>query len=377
MARETNPYEQLAALVARAQTGDREAFEALYRRTAQAQYFSLAGKVGDEAAADLLQEVYGIVWQNIGKVRPRSFIGYLNSVSRNVCLRYFERGRYPHETSTPHEDLDTLNDSAGKPKAEHEKDPALVADRRDEHQRLAAALRTALDDREREIVLLRFYQDMRLNDIAEALDISESTVKRTLKRALEKLRDKLGFLPFGAAFGDLLQRAVEAPLAPGASPRRTPRRIRPLDVATKAVAALSVAAVIGCVGLAAAGHNEGRQPEVIEEAPVPTTERDTATPADTAAPELVSLRTEQGTSVLRLSDESGVADVRLIGPDGTAFRAQAIEDAPDTPGAVDYRFAVSSGTYAVEATDLVGNKATGEVTIDMPPAEPGPYEGNQ
>ena len=80
-------YISLARLVRRAQAGERGAFDELYARTAQVQYFALVGKVGREAADDLLQELYLIAWENIASVRPRSFVGYLNATARNLCLR--------------------------------------------------------------------------------------------------------------------------------------------------------------------------------------------------------------------------------------------------------------------------------------------------
>ncbi len=95
--RETDPYEHLAHLVAQAQTGDRNAFEEAYRLTAQAQFFSIAAKTNAEVAPDLLQEVYLTVWKNIAKIRPRSFVGYLNTVTHNVCLRHYERTSRPRE----------------------------------------------------------------------------------------------------------------------------------------------------------------------------------------------------------------------------------------------------------------------------------------
>lgn len=100
-------------------------FDELYARTAQVQYFALVGKVGREAADDLLQELYLIAWENIASVRPRSFVGYLNATARNLCLRHFKRQGTSKEP-TPAEDraLEEIGAECGDVAS----DGAVVAD---------------------------------------------------------------------------------------------------------------------------------------------------------------------------------------------------------------------------------------------------------
>lgn len=371
----TNPYDELAALVRRAQAGDEEAFRELYRRTAQAQYFNLIAKVGEEAAADILQEVYLIAWQRIGDIAPRSFVGYLRAVGQNVCRRYYERIAHAHETTLLRADVTALDHT---PLSEHMADetcdPARVADARDTSERLARALRDELDEREREVLLLRFYQEMRIDAIAEALNISPSTVKRTIRRALDKLRGQLGDLPRGAAFPVLLIQAVENPLAADVVPKPQARSASALDWGVRAMAAVSVLAVIGCLGAAFSLERPApAAPEVIEEAAVPTAEPKTAaTPADETAPELLSMATERGATVFTIADDSGVAAVSLTDADGTEFAAASTEADPsaEAPNAAAYRFKVPSGPYTLRAVDVAGNVAEGTVTIALPPEEP-------
>lgn len=149
--RETDPYEHLAHLVAQAQTGDRNAFEEAYRLTAQAQFFSIAAKTNAEVAPDLLQEVYLTAWKNIAKIRPRSFVGYLNTVTHNVCLRHYERTSRPREIPAPADDLEAAErNEKHEARAEHTADPAIITNTRDEQALLARALREVLDDRERD-----------------------------------------------------------------------------------------------------------------------------------------------------------------------------------------------------------------------------------
>ena len=50
---------------------------------------------------------------------------------------------------------------------------------------------TALPELEREIVYLRFYQDLKIKDIAKILDLGLSTTKYHLKKAQEQLAQEL------------------------------------------------------------------------------------------------------------------------------------------------------------------------------------------
>lgn len=49
----------------------------------------------------------------------------------------------------------------------------------------------ALPPREKEAVLLKYYQQMKLGEIAQALDIPEGTVTSRLNRARDRLRRQL------------------------------------------------------------------------------------------------------------------------------------------------------------------------------------------
>lgn len=373
MGLDANPYDELAALVVRAQAGDAEAFRTLYQRTAQAQYFNIAAKVDAQAAADILQEVYLIAWQNIADIKPRSFVGYLHAVGHNACLRYYDRATRSRETPLMRDDAASLDETmlSGRV-ADETADPALVADARDTSQQLACALREALDDREREVLLLRFYQEMRIDDIAAALDMSASTVKRTIRRALDKLRERLGDLPRGAVFPVLLAGAVEHPLAAGCVPKPSAAQPWPPQWAVRSMAAVSALVVIGCLGAALSMERPGLSvPEVIEEAPVPAAEpAEKPTAADEAGPQLAAMATERGCTVLTLVDETGVAEAWVVDSEGVRHDAVEVEAASDGSEATVYRFEIPSGIYDLTAIDTLGNTAEGTITVTLPPQDP-------
>lgn len=61
-----------------------------------------------------------------------------------------------------------------------------------ENRALVESLLSSLPDREREIVRLRFEEEMSQVDIAEIVGVSQMHVSRLLKRAFEQLRDAYG-----------------------------------------------------------------------------------------------------------------------------------------------------------------------------------------
>lgn len=56
---------------------------------------------------------------------------------------------------------------------------------------LVAALMDGLDDREREVIHLRFFEDLGQPEIAERLGLSQSYVSRLIRRTLEAMRNRL------------------------------------------------------------------------------------------------------------------------------------------------------------------------------------------
>lgn len=72
--------------------------------------------------------------------------------------------------------------------------PEMLPDQASEADEDESALTLAvmnLPRREREVVLLYYYQDMNMTDIADALGLTQPTVSYRLRRAREKLRQEL------------------------------------------------------------------------------------------------------------------------------------------------------------------------------------------
>lgn len=262
-------------------------------------------------------------------------------------------------------------------------DPALIAAARDEHARLARALLEVLDDQERTAVLLRFYQGMKLDEVARALDVSRATTKRVIARALDKLRAKMGMLPVGAALGDLLVRAVDGASLPKESWDRVcsgmdaavPRRNAGAARSRRAVRVVGLCAVTLAVGGVAVAAALPR-PEALPAQPAPLA---AAPAADAEGPALLEAHTVDGVTCLRLSDESGVAVVWCESASGARIDASrdvgagaatgADSDVDTTTGtgvdSEEWRVSLPNDDYRLHAVDSLGNESVGDLSVNV------------
>jgi len=157
-------------LFQRAKGGDADAFETLYRRYrdwAHRLAWRFAGNEQD--ALDVLQETFLYLLKKLPDFHlTASLTTFLYPVVKHLSLN-LRRRRQPN---VDEETLLALPDPAVQPAPRGE---------------LAAAL-AGLPPEQREVVLMRFLDDMSLDEIAEALDVPTGTIKSRLHRALETLR---------------------------------------------------------------------------------------------------------------------------------------------------------------------------------------------
>lgn len=175
----------LAGLVIRAQQDDSDAFAELYALTYNKVYNYACHYLKDTyLAQDAVQEVYISALKKITKLNdPLLFIAWLNQISFHVCFDICAK-RNDKCGTVEDEILELISDS--HPDA----NPEARAVESDEQSRLQKAL-DLLPATEKQIIVMRFYNDMKIDDIANALDISKSTVKRYLINAQNSLKIRL------------------------------------------------------------------------------------------------------------------------------------------------------------------------------------------
>ena len=167
--------------------GQPEALGALVERYQQRLYRYLLRIVREPATAeDLFQQTWMRVARNAHRYNPRrSFDAWLFSIARNLAIDYLRRTQ-PLSLDEPLESGETAA-SLLPARAPGALDALLE---RESAQRVAQCLEE-LPVAYREVLTLRFEEEMQLNEIAELLERPLSTVKTRLGRGLVALRRKL------------------------------------------------------------------------------------------------------------------------------------------------------------------------------------------
>jgi RNA polymerase sigma-70 factor (ECF subfamily) len=164
------------------QRGEDGAFRMLWDRHSQRIYRILERALGPgEDVDDLTQEVFIRVFGKVAGIRePAALAEFVVSVATRV-LKWELRRRWVRRWTTLSTtgDLPELPDSTSDPEARQ----AL---------RRCYRILDGLNGRERTAFVLRFVEEMTINEVAASLGVSISTAKRLVNRAAEKIARQVG-----------------------------------------------------------------------------------------------------------------------------------------------------------------------------------------
>jgi RNA polymerase sigma-70 factor (ECF subfamily) len=165
-------------LVSRCQAGDERAFEEMVSTYGPRLRYYLLKQLGrPEAMDDLLQEVWLDVYRGIVRLRyPGAFRTWIYRIARDRAFRVLRRARVPLQ----------LADEADLAAAEVEDDSFSAEDAR----RVHAAL-DRLSPFHREVLLLRFIEDLPYEDIAQITGCPIGTVRSRIHHAKRLLRQAM------------------------------------------------------------------------------------------------------------------------------------------------------------------------------------------
>lgn len=254
--------------VEKAKQGDQQAKEVLYTETCQHMFFLAKSIVkSDEEAMDIIHDSYICVFQKLDNIKNLSgFKSYLRTTVVNRCKNYLSKKKplYLSDMTEDGEEFE-LEDIDGE-----------IPDELLENKDVIECVRRvveSLPEEQRMCVILRYYDEMSLQEIADTLEVSLGTVKSRLSIASKKMRDEIErlekeenkkfrcIIPFfwlragleGMENETDVPKALEVKLFGKSIKRGVSKMARNIIVAAAALA------IAGGVFLTACGNDEGKK----------------------------------------------------------------------------------------------------------------------
>ena len=187
-----NP-ESIETLIQRCLQGDQAAWDLVVRQHWR-KVFNVAYKfVGKhDEAEDLAQDIFLKVFRSLNPFdRRANFQTWLVSVSRNLCIDHYRSVRKERQTIDRNVDANELSP------ASKEAGPIAALEQRDRVLLLRQAL-AALPATLRTAVVMRDIQELSYQEIADALQLPEGTVKSRINRGRTELARRIKMLTTGA-----------------------------------------------------------------------------------------------------------------------------------------------------------------------------------
>ena len=167
-------FDEDIVLVDRVVAGDESAFQTLFHRYHDKVYAIAKGVLLDgEEAADATQEIFTLVYRNLGKFDKRSrFSTWLFRVAVNRSIQQARRGR-KRRKDVP---LEAAYEASVEPEVAEPGEPDVES---------ALSL---LHPADRALLTLFYWEDMTLQDIGTSIGCSANAAKTRLFRARERFR---------------------------------------------------------------------------------------------------------------------------------------------------------------------------------------------
>ncbi len=179
-------YAYIAKLVMACWNDDSNAFAELYALTCNKVYNYCHHYLRDPyLAQDAVQEIYISALQNIHKLNdPTLFIAWLNQICFHICYDISSKKNNDQYESLDNDVFDFLQDDHDDMR------PDTAMFQKADSEILKGAI-DSLPFNEQQIIIMHYFNNMKLQNIADAMSISLSSVKRYLSSAQGHLRQLL------------------------------------------------------------------------------------------------------------------------------------------------------------------------------------------
>jgi RNA polymerase sigma factor (sigma-70 family) len=172
-----------------AKHGDRKAFEKLYNEYHSNLYFFVLKNVKNkETAEDITHEAFLKSMEKIKTLEhPENYGTWLHSIAYNKCTDHFRVESRNAYFDTDEEKDFAIENNAMDMTVMLPEDYAINKDRKKE----IAALIDGLKPEMRSALILYYYNDMSVSDVAKSLGMNENTAKQKLFQARKKLKTQI------------------------------------------------------------------------------------------------------------------------------------------------------------------------------------------
>ncbi|WP_200975997.1 RNA polymerase sigma factor [Echinicola sp. 20G] len=162
--------------------GDEFAYNSLFRKYAKKIYHvSRKMRLGHEDAEGVVQEVFIKIWRNRENLDPSlSFNAYLITITRSIVIRQIER---QVKLSIYKDHLFMTTDKGHN----HTEDYVIFSDLMDE----SCKVMDSLPPQQKQVFMMKNFDHLSLDEIADQLQVSKKTVKNHFFRANKSLKEKL------------------------------------------------------------------------------------------------------------------------------------------------------------------------------------------
>lgn len=172
-----------AKWVEAAKAGDKRAFANLYAATYHTVYFYLLSMTSNpHDAEDLTQATFMLAMERLHQLKDGSqFLAWINRIAYSRCMDFFRVNKRQ----------ETENLTAGVLDEQFSEDTPALRCLEDDRANIVMAAVMALPQKQRSVILLKYYEGLRIREIAEIMECSEGTVKSRLNAAKKALRFSL------------------------------------------------------------------------------------------------------------------------------------------------------------------------------------------
>lgn len=180
---------EITALVERARKGDKTASAELYEKMYDKLYFfALKNVRSKEDAEDIVQEAFMKALESLGELNSsESFSGWIYSVTYNLCIDKMRGGKRVARFETEDDRDNAIENSALN-------EPVMVPEDYMQNEETKRQIKDVIDGLRpdmRSVIILFYYDQMSMTEVAETMGISESIVKTKLFSARKRIKAKL------------------------------------------------------------------------------------------------------------------------------------------------------------------------------------------